>query len=435
LVYVPYRDRAPLVLADIAPDSPFAKGIRPGGTLAGLTLRPAGKGLYELVQGDRSNGFLHFDGRRLRCAPEKALAADPLGTPGPKVTAPLGFTATFGRLDAKAGALLYVPRFEALLPKADDRPSRRPQQAFRVFGLRFIRALTEMDRFGAIALRVDIADGILIEQVAEMKGLEPGPGARLVLLNRLPADSITAAAARCGGFASACDRLRRAMRAVDRDISDEFDEELAEVNRDLGFDFEKDFLANLGREYAFVRDAKGGWALLFTVKDGPAFLRHAEALAKFGKEPWTRATLGGKAVFRTRAYTVPLVVALDGEVGILAASDALLTAILRPPEPGRSLASLKPLAAAAAKGESPVGAALWRPMADPQWRRFLDTNERGLSRLLRQSVPSDATVWLRVDDGPGYRRVRIGMLRVTRDQMRMILRDVVRPLLGLRDNR
>ena len=431
LVYVHYAGKAPLVLADVRPNSPFAKGIRPGGQLAGMPLKPLAPNLYDLAPQGRSAGFIFCDGKHLRCAPDRSLAADPLRAPGRKLTASEGFKATFARLDAKGGVRVYVPKPLALLPEPDDGPPQRPERAFKVLGLRFVRALLELDRFGAAALRLDIGDGIHVEQVVQMKGLTPGGEPRLAILSRVPGGSVAALAGRCRSFASACGRLRRAMKAVDKEISDEFDEELAEVNRELGFDFEKAFLTNLGREWAFTRDAKGSWALLFTVKDRETFLRHATALAKFGGEPWTPATLHGKPVFRTRAYTVPLVVAFAGDVCILSSSDDTLTACRQEPAPAATLATTKPFERAPLRGESLASVAFWRPLADPQVGKFLREEAPVALRPVMQIIPSEAVLWVRVDEGTGYRRARMGTAGLTGDHLRTIVRDVLRPALDL----
>jgi hypothetical protein len=229
------------------------------------------------------------------------------------------------------------------------------------------------------------------------------------------------AASQCQNFAGASVALRQVMTAVDPDISAEYDEELGEVNKELGFDFEKDFLANIGQEWSFAMFPEGRWALSFTVKDMDAFKRHAARLAGFGKEPWEATKLGEREVFKTKAYTIPLVVACQGDLSVITSSEDLLE------QPGAAgnrpvVSDLEPFAAKPLEGETMTLALLWRPKADPKGLARLK-----LPREFIEPLGKDAAVWLRQDAGAGYARLRFGTLGITQADLRNLVGLLLKP--------
>jgi len=124
------------------------------------------------------------------------------------------------------------------------------------------------------------------------------------------------------------------LAAFDPDVAAEFREEMAEVNADLGYDFRQEFLGNLGPGWArAVLPAQDGglseWFWAYGVQDSGKLIRQAEALARFAAEPWEEtASEGPVRRFSTRAFTIPLELAVDEHLALLApSSDALHRAL------------------------------------------------------------------------------------------------------------
>jgi len=128
-------------------------------------------------------------------------------------------------------------------------------------------------------------------------------------------------------FASAPDRLAMAMNAFDPDVETEFREEMAELDRDLGYDFQRDLLATLGAEWEFgvilpEDDPQPTGVFTCALRDRDKFIRCAARLAQVSKEPWSEKEVHkGARRFATRAFTVPLEVAVT-ENRLMVASSA-----------------------------------------------------------------------------------------------------------------
>lgn len=110
---------------------------------------------------------------------------------------------------------------------------------------------------------------------------------------------------------------------------------MAELNRDLGYDFGADFLGALGSEWAFgilpfEKDAGLDWVLVGGVRDAATFIERAGRLAAISGEPWSElAAEDGMRRFATRALTVHLHVAVGDGVVLAAPSEQAMTRALK----------------------------------------------------------------------------------------------------------
>jgi hypothetical protein len=126
------------------------------------------------------------------------------------------------------------------------------------------------------------------------------PNAPVKHLDRLPQGcQLFAAWAPVGrGLA---ERTAAMMGALDPEVREEFETELAEFNKELGVDLGKDLLGNLGPSSWAARLPGAGEPAVFNVTEvrNPAALRTcADALAKYNKTPLRTTERGG------RTYTI-----------------------------------------------------------------------------------------------------------------------------------
>jgi hypothetical protein len=139
------------------------------------------------------------------------------------------------------------------------------------------------------------------------------------------------------------EKVQRAEEAFDPDVGAEFREEMAELNRDLGYDFERDFLALLGGQCAFgVSPGAGegpGWVFACGLAEREKFIARAARLAEISKEPWAeKDAYKGARRFTTRLLSLPLELAVGQDGLLVGSSGSLMQAVLdRATDPTRSL--------------------------------------------------------------------------------------------------
>ena len=137
-------------------------------------------------------------------------------------------------------------------------------------------------------------------------------------------------------FAPMVDEMERGMNRFDPDVAAEFREEMRELNGDLGYDFQKDFLALLGPEWAVgvvppkTPEEGAQWFFACGISDRERFVNSAARLAEISEEPWTEIEPHGAVrLFRTRAFTVPVEIAVAEDAFLMASSEPALESALR----------------------------------------------------------------------------------------------------------
>jgi len=186
-------------------------------------------------------------------------------------------------------------------------------------------------------------------------------------------------------FAALFRAIEQAEETFDPDVGTEFHEEMAELNRELGYDFHRDFLAVLGGEWAVGINPGGEaiprrgknveWVFICGVADGEKFIKRAARLAQVAREPWAAGeTYRGARCFRTRAFGVPLEVGLSGNSLLVASSSGKLReAIDHVANLPARVAGAREIAAPAAL-ELRLGMESWAlarllPGSGPRWAR------------------------------------------------------------------
>ena len=128
------------------------------------------------------------------------------------------------------------------------------------------------------------------------------------------------------GFASGLKALERFLTAFDRDMGAEFREEMAELNRDLGYGFERDLLGSLGPQWLLgfldvEPTVKPAWVFACGLRDRDKLIKCAARLAKLAEEPWTEEKpYQGARRFRTRAFEMPLAIGVTDDALVMASS-------------------------------------------------------------------------------------------------------------------
>jgi hypothetical protein len=274
----------------------------------------------------------------------------------------------------------------------------------------------------ATMAQLSISDaGISVDCVVPAEGVRPGKNAAPAIFAAMPANVLQAFGGQTESFASISDVLRHLYTSFDKDIAGEYDTELAEASADLGFDVEKDFLANIGQEWAAAETKEGMADILFSVRDEAAFKRQAARLAEVGKEPWTVAG----EVFKTRAYGVPLSVEVKG--GRVAITNAEGMSRDLGQRPAGVLPASMPFKAPDDREESIAFTYTSYPA-----RKFKPKPDRMAAILLRMEwappFGNDGALWTQVCNGSGYRRVRLGTSGVSLNDLRSALEPILAEL-------
>ncbi len=214
-------------------------------------------------------------------------------------------------------------------------------------------------------------------------------------------------------FASRMDRVEALMEALDPDVAAEFREEMAELNADLGYDFQRDLLGNLGPWWVdVVLPARNGedpeQVFACGLRRSDQFIRCAEGLARLAQEPWEEVEpLGGLRCFSTLMFTEPLELAV-GE-------DRLLVA--------RSAPALRTMheGIGEAKVTSRETRHVWAVQGIATLRRIgellLEEEESPALRLSLLKVPSEARALLRVGRFPNALRLEIEVEGITPQEL------------------
>lgn len=166
-------------------------------------------------------------------------------------------------------------------------------------------------------------------------------------------------------FASLVDTLASAMARFDPDVAAEFREEMAELNRDLGYDFQRDLLRMVGPDWACgILPPDGGgeveWVFACGLTDAGKFTRYAARLAEISNEPWSeKAPQNGGRRFATRAFTIPLEIGVTTDALLIAPSAQALGRTLNLLKTGPAVETRAPITDAAAR--------VWEIRAVGQW--------------------------------------------------------------------
>jgi len=204
---------------------------------------------------------------------------------------------------------------------------------------------------------------------------------------------------RHNGFSSLMDALERAMERFDPDVAAEYREEMGELDRDLGYDFRKDFMDVLGGrwELGIRPSAAGGevdWTLVCELLDRDRFVASAAKLAEISSEPWSEApSQSGALWFKSRAFTLPL------EIGVTKAH-VVVGSSSRPVQEALRVSPGVPAKTMHAHRDS-----LWDIEAALRIKEFIrplprDAVPRELMSMI-SNLPESCTVTLRVERKPG----------------------------------
>jgi len=137
-------------------------------------------------------------------------------------------------------------------------------------------------------------------------------------------------------------RIARLMAELDPDVAEEFLSELAEFNKELGVDIDRDLLGNLGAMISGARLPGGGGEttafLLAAVRDKAKLQKCIDALAAYNKTPLRRHERGGRT-YHILPMKPPMGYTFDG--GLLLFSNTFEAAeeMLALKQGGKSLAT------------------------------------------------------------------------------------------------
>ena len=160
-------------------------------------------------------------------------------------------------------------------------------------------------------------------------------------LDRIPENVqiLSASSSLTGGFVR---RIARLMSDLDPDVATEFSNELAEFNKELGVDVDKDLFDNLGTMVSGARLPGGGGEttvfLLGAVRDKAKLQKCVAALAAYNKTPLRRHERGGRT-YHILPMKPPMGYTFDG--GLLLFSNTFEAAeeMLALKQGGKSLAT------------------------------------------------------------------------------------------------
>jgi len=227
------------------------------------------------------------------------------------------------------GAALFVFSASHATERVVEVPQRlHPMMAFvprlqraliKQFGVEALGAGLTTLRLGEDAIRLEVVAAL---SGGDAEGLGRAPSAQLL---HLPQECCLMLRGTGADFPSLTDRLERFMEAFDPDVAEEYRQDLSELNRDLGYDFRSHFLGSLGSRWAaglLPPDHEGAanWIFACELRDPDGFLQCARQLARLTQEPWQqKPSVGAARRFSTRAFTVPLELALAAENLLLVA--------------------------------------------------------------------------------------------------------------------
>jgi hypothetical protein len=397
-----------LILADVAADSALVRSLT-AGQVDELLLAPVGNGLYRVGEGEL---YLQFDGKRIVVASQATMKSVTGNFEVARLTETKGYRFCSSRLKHGRGAFVYV----ADASRQEDYSALDMARDLTDVVWAFISD-TERARCGALVAALDVGhDGVSIEAVIETRGAQKSATGEPTLLKNLPMPGCGFVTGRFGSFADVTSWLRRGMGGEGREVADEYDTKVRQASKELGFDFEKDFLANLGQEWALLRNRDGEWALCFTVKDAAAFKKHATRLAEFSNEPWHAEKVSGKDVFRTRAYTMPLVLEVGASSAMVVTSEEYYKTLSASPNKKAMLCMrTPPLEIKPSPGESLFMAGAWFINRDRAMLEQIDVWP-GIQDIL-EPLRAGAMAWGRADEGAGYRRIHIGTSGINRTEL------------------
>ncbi len=197
-------------------------------------------------------------------------------------------------------------------------------------------------------------------------------------------------------FADLFDFVEAAETRFDPDVGDEFREEMAELDRDLGLSFRNDFLASLGNDWAVLirEDDAGGRkpAVWCEVGDKSKVLAGARAMAELGEAPWEEAEgEQDETVVKTAAFGRPFTMVIRENGLALAGSAEIARAALAAEMPAvyRRVAGERSIRYAAPLGSLRAPLETMRPAQAAE-----------MLELLR--VPVEGVVEFDLRMGPGY---------------------------------
>ncbi len=284
-----------------------------------------------LGAGGADGGLLQVKGGLIGYAPDRALL-DGLLVPRPPgeltlLDAPDG--AALLQLDELQEASLFAFKTR-WLPKVLQGPPRLDQMALVRRGANALVRHLHLDASVVLRLRIGEGDVRLAGAARLPHGpplAEVGEAGRLFVLPE-------ACAERTWGWAPSLaplvDHAADVLAAFDPDVAAEFREEMAELNADLGYDFQQDFLGNLGPGWVHAvfppEDGEAEqWLYAYGVQDREKLIRCAEGLARLADESWEEGRPeGGIRRFSSRVFAIPLEVAVDEHRAFLASSPEAL---------------------------------------------------------------------------------------------------------------
>ena len=176
-----------------------------------------------------------------------------------------------------------------------------------------------------VFINIGLGDGTLsVDLFAAMPSAPPDAVRRALLPPLLLADRGMALSVAGLPPAAILDGVAAAEERFDADAGKEFQEELADLNRDLGFDLRKDLLACLCDWTLAVAPSDDGlpvWSLAVRLDSPERFLASARRLAEFAEAGWAEGPEYRDArQFTTSAFTAPLSLAVRPEWLVMASS-------------------------------------------------------------------------------------------------------------------
>lgn len=411
------------IVADIDLDSELVNNLNHANKILDAMVEAEGEGVYRLLL--RDNQLIVYMGYKdgtLRISQRRDMVVEPQAIPGPKYSDSLHFI-KFSRLfDMESGLIWlvsedHIRRSTNLLqfPPIPLDVGRYYTDEFveEYFSLitRFHMALQGLDRFIFGGSRMEIGNDISIESLVIYREFQPPADIDTTLIlprwERPPIHVLSGRSELIKGIMPA---LRRGFAAAHHEILDEFDEEMAEVNEELGFYFERDFIGNLTGDWSLSTWGRLQWAFKFQVDDPDSFLNHVRAIAKLSNELWEpeENAPDGTVAINSRVYTIPVRLVVVGNEVMLSAGE-----LPEQKEPAADIALPN-------NQEIEVIRARYRLNMSPLFRVPLEGSINEMWTSAFEDIAENAEVKLTVRDSEGYRRSKVVVENLDRDDLRKI---------------